>query len=375
MTITPLPLPPSWLVLTYISLELDASPVGWSSPAPSEPAREVGLALWTRALGPRLMTGGTRANVDYLAARLHGRRSLLGVAALLAVAPPPAGPSTPPPACRVNLAVVGAAAVAGRLVTYGLGVGLAGAAADEIADRLRDWVAPWTVALGLLGVVAVLWLLVRIDWRAAIERRLRFRRAPPRARRRQRETLARRRRRAGRAAVATRAMNRSPVPATPDGLHVMTAADMGPLRRYTIPVVPDLVGVPGLVGHGHAGGQPGDELGGVADVEQPGEQLGAGGGRPDPDARDAAAADRAAVHGDHQAGELVGRADEVRVERGAPGRLDRKWPARVLDDEGAAHERTAEAEVPQGLRHLRGPASPDPRAPPAPSSPRGRPSR
>ena len=115
------------------------------------------------------------------------------MAALLAVAPPPAGALyTAAGVLRVNLAVVGAAAVAGRLVTYGLGVGLAGAAADEIADRLRDWVAPWTVALGLLGVVAVLWLLVRIDWRAAIERRrLRLRRATPRARRRQRETLAR----------------------------------------------------------------------------------------------------------------------------------------------------------------------------------------
>ena len=28
MTITPLPLPPSWLVLTFISLELDANPAG-----------------------------------------------------------------------------------------------------------------------------------------------------------------------------------------------------------------------------------------------------------------------------------------------------------------------------------------------------------
>ncbi|HEX2502373.1 MAG TPA: hypothetical protein VHK00_00390 [Miltoncostaeaceae bacterium] len=182
MTITPLPLPPSWLVLTYISLELDASPVGVVvAGAHGAGAGRVGLALWTRALGPRLMTAGTRVNVDYLAARLHGRRSLLGVAALLAVAPPPAGALyTAAGVLRVNLAVVGAAAVAGRLVTYGLGVGLASAAADEIADRLRHWVAPWTIALGLLGVVAVLWLLVRIDWRVAIERRrLRLRRATP----------------------------------------------------------------------------------------------------------------------------------------------------------------------------------------------------
>ncbi len=62
-------------------------------------------------------------------------------------------------------------------MTYGLGVGLAGAAADEIADRVRDWAAPWTVALGLLALGAALWLLGRIDWRTALERRrLRLRR-------------------------------------------------------------------------------------------------------------------------------------------------------------------------------------------------------
>jgi hypothetical protein len=179
MTITPLPLPPSWLVLTYISLQLDASPAGVVvAGALGAGVGRVGLALWTRALGPRLMSAGTRANVDYLAEHLRGRRSLLGVAALLAVAPPPAGALyTAAGVLRVNLAVVGAAAVAGRLVTYGLGVTLASAAADEIADRLRGWVAPWTIALGLLGVAAVLWLLGRIDWRAAIEqRRLRLRR-------------------------------------------------------------------------------------------------------------------------------------------------------------------------------------------------------
>jgi hypothetical protein len=179
MTITPLPLPPSWLVLTYISVELDANAAAIVvAGALGAGVGRIGLAAWTRALGPRLMTAGTRANVDYLADRLHGRRSLLGVAGLLAVAPPPAGALyTAAGVLRINLAVVGGAAFAGRLVTYGLGVSLASAAADEIADRLRDWVAPWTIALGLLGVAAVLWLLARIDWRVAVERRrLRLRR-------------------------------------------------------------------------------------------------------------------------------------------------------------------------------------------------------
>ena len=180
MTITPIPLPPSWLVLAYLSVELDANPAGVVvAGALGAGIGRVGLAAWTRALGPRLMGAGTRANVDYLAERLRGRRGTLGVAALLALSPPPAGALiTAAGVLRVNLALVGAATVAGRLVTYGLGVGLASAATDEIADRLRDWVAPWTVTLGLLALAAVLWLLARIDWRVAVERRrLRLRRA------------------------------------------------------------------------------------------------------------------------------------------------------------------------------------------------------
>jgi membrane protein YqaA with SNARE-associated domain len=181
MTITPLPLPPSWLVLAYVSLELDADPAGVVvAGALGAGVGRVGLAAWTRALGPRLMRPGVRANVDYLAERLRGRRGRLGTAALLAVSPPPAGALyTAAGLLRVNLALVGAAAVAGRLVTYGLGVGLVTATADQLAERLRDWIAPWTLALGLAGLGVVLWLLGRIDWRAVVERRrLSFRRAP-----------------------------------------------------------------------------------------------------------------------------------------------------------------------------------------------------
>jgi membrane protein YqaA with SNARE-associated domain len=181
MTITPLPLPPSWLVLAYVSLELDADPAGVVvAGALGAGVGRVGLAAWTRALGPRLMRPGVRANVDYLAERLRGRRGRLGTAALLAVSPPPAGALyTAAGLLRVNLALVGAAAVAGRLVTYGLGVGLVTATADQLAERLHDWIAPWTLALGLAGLGVVLWLLGRIDWRAVVERRrLSFRRAP-----------------------------------------------------------------------------------------------------------------------------------------------------------------------------------------------------
>ena len=100
MTITPLPLPPSWLVLAYVSLELDADPAGVVvAGALGAGVGRVGLAAWTRALGPRLMRPGVRANVDYLAERLRGRRGRLGTAALLAVSPPPPAPSTRPPGC------------------------------------------------------------------------------------------------------------------------------------------------------------------------------------------------------------------------------------------------------------------------------------
>jgi len=178
MTVTPVPMPPSWLILAYLAAELDASAAGMVvAGALGAGAGRAGLAAWTRALGPRLMGPGTRANVDYLAERLHGRRSTLGVAALLAISPPPAGALyTAAGVLRINLALVAGACVAGRLVTYGLGVALAGAAADQIADRVRDWAQPWLIALGLAAVAAALWLLGRIDWRALLERhRLRLR--------------------------------------------------------------------------------------------------------------------------------------------------------------------------------------------------------
>lgn len=185
MTLTPVPLPPSWLILAYLAAELDASAAGMVvAGALGAGAGRAGLAAWTRALGPRLMSSGTRANVDYLASRLHGRRGTLGVAALLAVSPPPAGALyTAAGVLRINLALVAGACVAGRLVTYGLGVALAGAAADQIADRLRGWAQPWLIALGLAALGVALWLLGRIDWRALVERRrLRLRPLTPRRR-------------------------------------------------------------------------------------------------------------------------------------------------------------------------------------------------
>ena len=62
-------------------------------------------------------------------------------------------------------------------MTYGLGVAVASVAADEIADRLREAVGPWSIALGLAILAAALWVFGRIDWRRLLEeRRLRLRR-------------------------------------------------------------------------------------------------------------------------------------------------------------------------------------------------------
>jgi membrane protein YqaA with SNARE-associated domain len=178
MTVTPVPLPPSWLVVAYLSVELDANAAGIVvAAALGAAAGRTALAAWTRALGPRLMGRATRENVDYLAAHLHGRRTTAGVATVLVISPPPAGALyTAAGLLRVNLALVGASCFAGRLVTFGLAVALAGAAAGELADRLRDAMSPWHVALGLAAFAVFLWLLGRIDWRATLtDRRPRLR--------------------------------------------------------------------------------------------------------------------------------------------------------------------------------------------------------
>jgi membrane protein DedA with SNARE-associated domain len=173
LNVTPLPGPPSWLVVAYLSVQLDVNPVGIVVAAAIGAAlgRKI-LAAWTRALGPRLMSAGARDNVDYLGERLRGRRSTLGVAGVLAVSPPPSGALyTAAGILRIPLALVFGSCLAGRLVTFGIAVAVAGTAADELADRLREYAGPVPIAIGLVALVAVLWLLARMDWRATIARR------------------------------------------------------------------------------------------------------------------------------------------------------------------------------------------------------------
>ena len=178
MAIVPIPLPPSWLVLAYLSLELGADPVGLVlAGALGAAIGRTALAATARAAGPRIMRPSLQANVDYLAARLHRPRATPGVAILLAASPPPTGALyTAAGILRINLALVAAASFVGRAIAYGIAVALAGSAADQIPARLRDAAAPLPIAVGLALVAAVLWLLVRIDWQALLEgRRLRLR--------------------------------------------------------------------------------------------------------------------------------------------------------------------------------------------------------
>jgi hypothetical protein len=173
MNVTPVPLPPSWLVVSYLSVELDVDPVIVVIVAAAGAATgRTLLATWTRALGPRLMTRGTRDNIGYLAERLRGPRTNAGVALTLAVSPPPSGALyTAAGLLRIPRPLVFGSCFAGRLVTYGVGVALAGTAADAIADRLRDWAGPLPIALGLAALAAALWLLGRMDWRSTIASR------------------------------------------------------------------------------------------------------------------------------------------------------------------------------------------------------------
>lgn len=179
MTVTPLPLPPSWLVLSYLSLELSANPAGIVvAGALGAAAGRTVLAWAARGLGPRFMGPATRENVNYLARRLHSRRGTWAAATLLAISPPPSGALyIAAGIVRINLAVVAGACFAGRLVTYSFGVAAASIAADQIADRLRESAGPWSIALGVAILGVALWIFGRIDWRLLLEqRRLRLRR-------------------------------------------------------------------------------------------------------------------------------------------------------------------------------------------------------
>lgn len=177
MSATPLPWPPSWLVLAIITLEFEVSPVGVVlAGALGAAAARAGLAWTVGRFGPAALGERRRVNVEYLAERLAGRRGRVGMAGLLALSPPPSWVvNASAGLLAVPLAVVFGANLLGRSVVYGVGVGVTDVAAGDLSDRLRDSFGPVPVAVALAVVAAAAWLVLTLDWRAALdERRIRL---------------------------------------------------------------------------------------------------------------------------------------------------------------------------------------------------------
>lgn len=178
MSATPLPWPPSWVVLAVIALEFDVAPAGVVlAGAVGAASARTGLAWTVRRFGTSVLGSHQRENVDYLAARLAGRRGRAGMAALLAASPPPSwAVNASAGLLGAPLALVFGANLVGRSIVYGVGVGVANVAAGDLTDRLRDAFGPIPVVVSLSLVVIAVWLLLALDWRAALEeRRLRIR--------------------------------------------------------------------------------------------------------------------------------------------------------------------------------------------------------
>ena len=177
MAATPLPWPPSWVVLAVIALEFDVSPVGVvAAGALGAAVARTGLAWTVGRFGPRVLGARQRDNVTYLAGRLAGRRGRMGMAASLAASPPPSWAiNASAGLLAVPLGIVFGANLVGRSIVYGIGVGITNVAAGDLTDRLRDAFGPLPVAISLVTVALVVWLLLTLDWRSVFEeRRLRL---------------------------------------------------------------------------------------------------------------------------------------------------------------------------------------------------------
>jgi uncharacterized membrane protein YdjX (TVP38/TMEM64 family) len=137
----------------------------------------VTLALAVRHGFERLRRGPVYENVEYLHGWLEGRRRThLVLSGALAV---PGTPSTTifvaAGALHLRLAPLAAGFAAGRAAWYsGVVIATSGAAAG-IEGLVRRGLNPWLIALALVLVIAPLFLLSRIEWRALLqERRIRL---------------------------------------------------------------------------------------------------------------------------------------------------------------------------------------------------------
>lgn len=169
----PLPLFPSWVVVAYLVVEFDlrlwlAILIG----AAGTTLGRVILVAVSRVAGHRMLGRWSQQNLDYLHQKIEGAAGDLGIGVLLAASPPPAGVLfILAGLMRVQLWLVAISVFLGRTIGYWISVGGTSLAAEPLANQLRDVVGPWSVALAVGIIALVLWLALKIDYRALIEDR------------------------------------------------------------------------------------------------------------------------------------------------------------------------------------------------------------
>ena len=169
----PLPLFPSWIVVAYLVVEFDLRL--WLAIFIGALGTTVGrviLVAVSRVAGHRKLGRWSQDNLDYLHKRIEGAAGDMGIAVLLGASPPPAGVLfILAGLMRVQLWLVAVSVFIGRTIGYWISVGGTSLAAEPLANRLRDVVGPWSVALAVLIIAGVLVLALRIDYRALLEDR------------------------------------------------------------------------------------------------------------------------------------------------------------------------------------------------------------
>ena len=169
----PLPLFPSWIVVAYLVVEFDLRL--WLAIFIGALGTTVGrviLVAVSRVAGHRMLGRWSQDNLDYLHKRIEGAAGDMGIAVLLGASPPPAGVLfILAGLMRVQLWLVAVSVFIWRTIGYWISVGGTSLAAEPLANRLRDVVGPWSVALAVLIIAGVLVLALRIDYRALLEDR------------------------------------------------------------------------------------------------------------------------------------------------------------------------------------------------------------
>lgn len=169
----PLPLFPSWVVVAYMVVEFDLRL--WLAILIGALGTMVGrviLVAVSRVAGHRMLGRWSQENLEYLHGKLENAAGDVGIAVLLGASPPPAGVLfILAGLMRVQLWLVAVSVFIGRTIGYWISVGGTSLAAGALASQLRDVVGPWSVIIAVAIVVGVVFLAIRIDYRALIEDR------------------------------------------------------------------------------------------------------------------------------------------------------------------------------------------------------------